>query len=57
MMDVKTKEEFKQFIMRICENTNREYAMARYMLHDWDEMWRMGYRSPSEAFDEALRCE
>lgn len=56
-MEQKTKAEFKEVILEICRNFDSESAAARYYLHDWDEMWRIGYRDAREAFDEALRCE
>lgn len=48
------RQKFMAAIEQMCGGKN-----ARYVMHDWELYFRLGYRSNNahEAFREAIQCE
>lgn len=53
------REQFKSVIRAICKNITGSGWQSRYVLHDWDLYFDLGFRAKNarEAFDMAIECE
>lgn len=51
------REEFMQGIKELCLQNGYTETNWNCGVHDWNELYNIGYRQPTEAFEYALQCE